>query len=78
MRILATILDADSGEIRWGALNWAKPGAIKGRVGYLPQKFGMYKYLRVKEALKDVAPAKRHPPRKKKKGRWIWPFRGPT
>ncbi len=56
MRILATILNADQGEIRWGdSLNWKQPKAIKGRIGYLPQQFGMYKYLRVEEALKDVA-----------------------
>jgi len=56
MRILATILDADIGEIVWGdTLNWKRPRAIKGKVGYLPQHFGMYKYLRVEEALRDVA-----------------------
>jgi ABC-2 type transport system ATP-binding protein len=56
MRILATILDADRGEITWGeAFNWKHPKTIKGKVGYLPQHFGMYKYLKVEEALRDVA-----------------------
>ncbi len=56
MRILATILDSDQGEIVWGgAFHWKHPMSIKGKVGYLPQHFGMYKYLRVEEALRDVA-----------------------
>lgn len=56
MRILATILDADRGEIAWGpAYNWKRPVAIKGKVGYLPQQFGMYKYLKVEEALRGVS-----------------------
>ncbi len=56
MRILATILNADKGEINWGdSFNWKQPAAIKRKVGYLPQQFGMYKYLRVEEALRNVA-----------------------
>lgn len=56
MRILATILNPDRGEILWGnEFDWKRPDAIKGKVGYLPQHFGMYKYLRVEEALKNVA-----------------------
>lgn len=56
MRILATILDADQGEITWGdILNWKQPRAIKGKIGYLPQHFGMYKYLLVEEALQGIA-----------------------
>ena len=56
MRILATILSSDAGEITWGEhINWKKPGSVKGLLGYLPQQFGMYKYLKVTEALKFVA-----------------------
>jgi len=56
MRILATILHPDAGAIRWGdALDWSRPTDIKGRVGYLPQQFGMYRSLTVREALRDVA-----------------------
>ena len=56
MRILVTILDADRGGIIWGdALNWTRPRAIKGKVGYLPQRFNMYQYLKVKEALQCVS-----------------------
>ncbi|MFA5675182.1 MAG: ATP-binding cassette domain-containing protein [Christensenellales bacterium] len=67
MRILATILDADQGDISWGSsYNWKRPKAIKGKVGYLPQQFGMYKYLRVEEALKNVALLKNVPKAKEK------------
>ena len=56
MRILATILNSDAGEITWGdAVNWKRPGSVKGLLGYLPQQFGMYKHLRVEEALRCVA-----------------------
>ncbi len=56
MRILATILNSDAGEITWGdAVNWKRPGSVKGLLGYLPQQFGMYKHLRVEEALMCVA-----------------------
>lgn len=56
MRILATILSPDCGKIHWGNdLNWEHPIAVKKTLGYLPQKFGMYKYLTVSEALKSVA-----------------------
>ncbi len=62
MRILATILHADCGKIRWGdTLDWEHPKQIKEMVGYLPQQFGMYRYLRVEEALKNVALLKNIP-----------------
>ncbi|MEA4831218.1 Vitamin B12 import ATP-binding protein BtuD [bioreactor metagenome] len=62
MRILATILAYDEGEIKWGdAFTWKHPMAIKGKVGYLPQQFGMYRYLRVEEALRNVALLKNIP-----------------
>lgn len=56
MRILATILSPDQGEIRWGeGRDWKNPMTIKKDVGYLPQQFGMYRFLTVEEALKNVA-----------------------
>jgi ABC-2 type transport system ATP-binding protein len=62
MPILATILSADQGEIVWGdALDWRHPKDVKGKAGYLPQQFGMYKYLKVEEALKNVALLKNVP-----------------
>lgn len=56
MCILATILYPDAGTICWGdTLDWSKPNDIKERIGYLPQQFGMYRNLTVREALCDVA-----------------------
>lgn len=56
MCILATILYPDAGTISWGdTLDWSKPNGIKERIGYLPQQFGMYRNLTVREALRDVA-----------------------
>lgn len=66
MRILATILDANRGEIVWGGLNWSHPRGIKGKVGYLPQQFSMYRYLKVAEALRDVALLKDVPAKQEK------------
>ena len=62
MRILATILSPDQGEIHWGeSQDWKKPMSIKKDVGYLPQQFGMYRFLTVEEALKNVALLKNIP-----------------
>lgn len=66
MRILATILDADKGEIAWGDYNWKQPRAVKEKIGYLPQHFGMYKYLKVDEALLNVALLKNIPRQREK------------
>lgn len=56
MCILATILYPDAGTICWGdTFDWSKPNDIKKRIGYLPQQFGMYRNLTVREALCDVA-----------------------
>lgn len=62
MRILATISNMDEGRITWGGtFDWIHPLNIKGRVGYLPQQFGMYKSLKVKEALETIALLKKIP-----------------
>lgn len=63
MRILATILDADSGEIHSeNGYDWKQPIPVKRTLGYLPQSFGMYKFLTTEEALKSVAVFKNLPP----------------
>jgi ABC-2 type transport system ATP-binding protein len=67
MRILATVLNNDGGEITWGsAINWRQPVTVKSVLGYLPQQFGMYKYLTVKEALKYVSILKDIPKKREK------------
>lgn len=67
LRILTCILDYDSGEITWGKdYHWKRPKNIKRRLGYLPQHFGMYKSLRVEEALRGVALLKDIPRQREK------------
>ena len=67
MRILATISSGDEGQITWGdTFNWAHPLKIKGKIGYLPQQFGMYKSLKVKEALENIALLKNIPKNEEK------------
>lgn len=62
MRILATVSYADTGKITWGdTLDWADSRKIKGHIGYLPQQFGMYKSLKVQEALENIALMKHIP-----------------
>ena len=67
MRTLATILSYDNGDITDVEGNsWKKPKNIKGKIGYLPQQFGMYRYLKVKEALGSIAILKNIPREKEK------------
>ncbi|RNB74757.1 ABC transporter ATP-binding protein [Brevibacillus panacihumi] len=58
MRILTTLLSASSGEIRFGNLNWNEPHKIRNIIGYLPQKFYLYKQIKVREALQHIAKLK--------------------
>jgi len=58
MRILTTLLSASSGEIRFGNLNWNEPHKIRNIIGYLPQKFSLYKQIKVREALQHIAKLK--------------------
>ena len=55
MRIVATILEKDSGSIVYNGLTWEEIGKVRNIIGYLPQKFGMYHQLTVKDALEHVA-----------------------
>ena len=56
IKILTTTLYFDGGEITWGDnLNFKNSKEIKKNIGYLPQKFGMYKFLTVYETLKNIA-----------------------
>jgi len=58
MRILTTLISASSGEIRFGNLNWNEPHKIRNIIGYLPQKFSLYKQIKVREALQHIAKLK--------------------
>lgn len=54
MRILATVLSADSGEIRIDSQKYDRL-AMRKEIGYLPQQFSLYKGLSVEESLKHIA-----------------------
>ncbi len=52
MRLAAALLRPDEGEIAVAALSTrADPGAVKQAIGYMPQRFGLYEDLKVRENL---------------------------
>ena len=56
MRTLATLQTADSGSITWGELDvLAQPEAIRARLGYLPQEFGVYPKVSAYDLLNHLA-----------------------
>ena len=55
MRIIATVLDKDDGQIIHGDLSWNDTAKVRRIIGYLPQKFGMYHKLTVREVLEHMA-----------------------
>ncbi|CAM4069036.1 ABC transporter ATP-binding protein [Saccharibacillus endophyticus] len=61
MRILATLIEPSSGKIEYGTVDWRQKGNARQLIGYLPQKFSMYKHIKVKEALKHIADLKNLP-----------------
>lgn len=59
MRLLATILKPDSGNIRMGNFVWSKhPDAIRQIIGYLPQNFGVFRNVTAAECLDYIASLK--------------------
>lgn len=55
MRILATVLEMDSGRISMDDITWEDKLKVRERIGYLPQHFSMYGGLSVYESLCHVA-----------------------
>ncbi|TCS96883.1 ABC transporter ATP-binding protein [Hazenella coriacea] len=58
MRILTTVLSYDSGSISYDGISWEQKKQIRQKIGYLPQKFSLYKQLKVCEALHHLADLK--------------------
>jgi ABC-2 type transport system ATP-binding protein len=58
MRILTTLLPPSTGEIKMGEINWRDVQKVREIIGYLPQKFSLYKQIRVHEALTHIATLK--------------------
>jgi ABC-2 type transport system ATP-binding protein len=55
MRILSTILIPSAGEISWGDVSWSRQDNVRQIIGYLPQKFSLYKTIKVTEVLNHIA-----------------------
>ncbi|SDX11016.1 ABC-type multidrug transport system, ATPase component [Marininema mesophilum] len=55
MRILTTVIPSTSGNIHYGDISWSNKNEVRKMIGYLPQKFSLYKQLRVNEALYHLA-----------------------
>lgn len=55
IRILATLMRSDSGEITMGNISWKLPNDVRADLGYLPQSFGMYNYMSLYKSLEHIA-----------------------
>lgn len=57
MRMLATLLEPTSGEITYNGIKWSGKtyNQIRQLLGYLPQKFSLYKNIELIEALMHLA-----------------------
>ena len=59
MRVIATVMKATSGSVRWNGVDIAAhPDAIRTQLGYLPQDAGVYPNLSAREFLRYVAALK--------------------
>ena len=59
MRIVATVMKATSGTVRWNGEDIAaKPDAVRSQLGYLPQDAGVYPNLSAREFLRYIAALK--------------------
>ncbi|MBR4146030.1 MAG: ATP-binding cassette domain-containing protein [Lachnospiraceae bacterium] len=55
MRIIATVMEKDSGNIVHNDLFWDNKSEVRKIIGYLPQKFGFYHKLTVREVVEHMA-----------------------
>lgn len=59
MRIIATVLKPDKGEINMGNIKWNKDShKVRQMLGYLPQEFGLFKNITAAECLQYIASLK--------------------
>lgn len=67
LRILTTLLAPTSGQVRIGEIDVVQnPGAVRQRLGYLPQDFGFYRNLTAFEMLDYIGAMKNVPARLRK------------
>lgn len=55
MRIIATLIKEDNGEIKYKNLEWNNSEEIRKIIGYLPQSFSMYKSISIYDCLEHIA-----------------------
>ncbi|MFB1050511.1 ABC transporter ATP-binding protein [Paraliobacillus sp. JSM ZJ581] len=55
MRVIATIIEQNSGTITYGNLDWKNPNEVRKVIGYLPQHFSIYPTLSVYDCLNHLA-----------------------
>ncbi len=55
MRTITTLLEIEQGTIGFGDLSWENANSVRELIGYLPQKFSLYKHIKVEEALNHIA-----------------------
>jgi len=69
MRIIATLLPPTTGTVRWNGLDVGASGqAIRARLGYLPQQFGVYPEFSARRFLRYLAALKGLPrPRRRRR-----------
>ena len=68
MRTIATLQQPDSGSIRFGDVDvLANPEALRRRLGYLPQDFGVYPRISAQDMLDHLASLKGFSDRKQRK-----------
>lgn len=62
MKCIATLINDFKGTIDYEGINWhvSKDSDIKSLIGYLPQKFSIYKHLTIDEALQHIQILKRN------------------
>lgn len=59
MRILATLIIPNNGEIMFNDIKWSKnPDKVRRIIGYLPQEFGIFKNITAFESLDYIATLK--------------------
>lgn len=51
MKILATLINMDEGNISYNKINWKNKNEVKDIIGYLPQEFSLYKDVTLYDVL---------------------------
>ena len=76
MRCVVGLYGLQGGQILFDGKDVAKDGGIAGRIGYLPQKFGLFKELKVYNMLESISPPSKISPERGSgrplKRAWRW------